>query len=481
MRRRCEVLIVGSGPGGAACAEVLAGAGLDVLILDAGPSFPPSERPAFSLGEMVDKYWNRGVTFTLGSPVIAYALGRCVGGGSEVNNGEFISVPKAVLESWRANFGVDVSDDEIDEGFRYFAKRLHAVVEDEDLPAAAFLRDGATRLGWRVEDVLRCHRPSGESVTTRKGLLSEAIRSGANVVADSQVLTLERNGTGWRAEVQQAGAPCEIKADQVFVCAGAIESAALLQRSGHKTAGRGFQCQPMLKLTAEAGVEINDDLARIPSLQVKQFAPELTFGCSVSRLPFLVNNLSAQIDDHEMLKANWKRFSSYYVMLAPRATGRVTRSRLDGRSLVRYRLGRDDLSSLARGMHQLGRLLFEAGARRVLPSVDDRRWIFESAEALKRAKRLPRSKAQLTAVHLSSTCRMGSDPRRCVVDDSGRVFGANGMYVADASVLPTAPSVNPQATILTLARRIAERALLRHQTQSRRQKKQPQKLLAAVE
>ena len=84
-----EVVVIGSGPGGAMTAHTLARAGQDVLLLDAGPYHEPVDRPAFSLHELRNKYWNRGLTFTIGAPQIHYAMGSAVGGGSEVNNGEF--------------------------------------------------------------------------------------------------------------------------------------------------------------------------------------------------------------------------------------------------------------------------------------------------------------------------------------------------------------------------------------------------------
>ena len=54
---------------------------------------------------------------------------------------------------------------------------------------------------------------------------------------------------------------------------------------------------------------------------------------------------------------------------------------------------------------------------------------------------------------------MGSDPRRSVVDDRGRVHGYEGLVVCDASVIPTNLGVNPQHTIMGLARVFADRLL----------------------
>ena len=51
---------------------------------------------------------------------------------------------------------------------------------------------------------------------------------------------------------------------------------------------------------------------------------------------------------------------------------------------------------------------------------------------------------------------MGENKRVCATDSYGRVHGQKGLYVADASLLCTAPSVNPQGTIMAIARRNAQ-------------------------
>jgi choline dehydrogenase-like flavoprotein len=63
----------------------------------------------------------------------------------------------------------------------------------------------------------------------------------------------------------------------------------------------------------------------------------------------------------------------------------------------------------------------------------------------------------LTSVHLFSTCPMGKDETACATDSSGRLHGFDNLYLADASVIPDSPGVNPQATIMALALRNARR------------------------
>ena len=58
-------------------------------------------------------------------------------------------------------------------------------------------------------------------------------------------------------------------------------------------------------------------------------------------------------------------------------------------------------------------------------------------------------------VHLTSTVRMGDDQRHTGADSFGQVWGFQNLRINDASLLPDAPGVNPQAAIMTIAARNA--------------------------
>src|SRR4029453_8363481 len=82
-----DVLVVGSGAGGAITAAALARAGRTVTVVEEGPWVPADAMEPFSLEEMVAKYRHHGLAAALGNPAIAYAEGRCVGGSTEINSG----------------------------------------------------------------------------------------------------------------------------------------------------------------------------------------------------------------------------------------------------------------------------------------------------------------------------------------------------------------------------------------------------------
>ncbi len=68
----------------------------------------------------------------------------------------------------------------------------------------------------------------------------------------------------------------------------------------------------------------------------------------------------------------------------------------------------------------------------------------------------PSRLALFYAVHLFGGAAMGASPERSACDPAGAVWHAQGLYVTDASCLPTNTGVNPQVTIMANALRIAD-------------------------
>ena len=102
-----DVLVIGSGAGGATTAALLAEAGRDVLVVDEGEWVEQGSVVPFSLEQMDRQYRAGGVTVALGLPSVAYTEGRCAGGGTEVNSGLYKRPPEDVLMRWRDDYSID--------------------------------------------------------------------------------------------------------------------------------------------------------------------------------------------------------------------------------------------------------------------------------------------------------------------------------------------------------------------------------------
>lgn len=463
-----DVVIIGSGAGGSVTAALLAQAGRDVTVLEEGPWIDPDAMEPFSLEEMAAKYRHRP-TAALGAPAIAYAEGRCVGGSTEINSGLYHRLPGSLAEAWGDEYRIDEFDpDTLDR----YSERIEQELTVSRLPGApppssALLERGATKLGWQAVEFERVFRydAAGRGVkqTMTRTLLPHAIESGAAVIDNCRVhrvLVRDGRAIGVRCRRTDDGRVEEItiRADDVFVCGGAIQTPALLHRSGIRARiGRGLKVHPMIKIAARFPHPV--DHGGVPMQVVTEFGPNLSIGGSASRRGQVALALSESSTDFEDALADWEHVSVYYAAIRTEGSGRVIGVPGLQSPLVSYRLTDGDLSRLARGLVHLGEVLLAAGATELYPSLRGGPVVRRPDGLVDWWSGVSRSRANLMTVHLTSTVRMGEERSRTGTDSFGRVWGVRNLRVNDASLLPDAPGVNPQGAIMAIAARNCEQFL----------------------
>jgi choline dehydrogenase-like flavoprotein len=459
----CEIAVVGSGPGGSITAALLAEAGRDVLLIEEGPFYELESCAPFSRQEMEQKYRNGGQTVALGVNKVAYVEGCCVGGGSEINSGLYHRTPPEMLEQWRKDFLVEgLAETDLRPHFEACERDLSVSLLPGPAPLASLkLHAGAQRLGWKSLEVPRwfAYEPAAGNRGTRQSMtktyLPRFLRAGGRVVAQTRVNRLSRDGQGWSLRASRSGlGEVRIRAGTVFVCAGAVQTPVLLRRSGFKAnIGDSLRLHPTVKVAAQFVEPVNTADMGVPVHQVKEFSPRLSFGCSISHPAHVALGLLDYPQALREVGRTWTHIANYYAMTAGGGRGTVRCLGPFRDALVRYHLPDEDLRSLAEGLRKLTDLLLEAGAVKVFPAIGQAGVIHTREEARRLPEILPRGLANLMTIHLFSSCPMGEDPRRCATDSFGRVRGAEGLFINDASLLCTAPGVNPQGTIMALARR----------------------------
>jgi choline dehydrogenase-like flavoprotein len=458
-----EVLVIGSGPGGATTAALLAEAGRKVLIVEEGPLDPPGACEPFSLEEMARKYRNGGLTPALGNPAVAYVEGRCVGGGSEINSGLYHRTPPDILEKWRQEFRVEAAtEQDLAPHFEAIERELSVSLLREPAPAASLkLHEGAARLGWKSLEVPRWFKyspdqPRGKRQSMSETFIPRALAADASLLPDTRVFRLRREGSGWLALGRhRSGRAVGIRCEQVFICAGAIQTPALLRRSGlGGNAGNSLQLHPTVKIVARFPDVVNTRGMGVPVHQVKEFAPKISLGCSISSPPHLALSLLDRPTRETAMEA-WPHMAIYYAMITTPTTGTVRLLPGFSDAVVRYPLNETDRRALAAALKTLARALFAAGAEVLHPGVRVLPPIRNAAGIERLPETLPAAHTSVMTIHLFSSCPMGEERRRCAVDSFGRVHGQKGLHVADASLLCTAPGVNPQGSVMAFARRNA--------------------------
>jgi choline dehydrogenase-like flavoprotein len=169
--------------------------------------------------------------------------------------------------------------------------------------------------------------------------------------------------------------------------------------------------------------------------------------------------LGGEVEDREAKLADWKKIALFYVLVVGRGVGRVRNLPGFDEAFTAYPCDDADLDALGDGLHKLGQLLFSAGAVELFNPVAGRPSLTRREEVESLRTGLPHGKLTVSAIHLFATCPMGEDPSRAVVDSFGKLHGARNIWLNDASILPECTGVNPQLTLMALARRNVARFL----------------------
>jgi choline dehydrogenase-like flavoprotein len=475
---RVQVLVVGSGAGGATTAQTLAAAGYDVLVLEDGARNPVSGYGQSAPDAMRRLYRRRGMTPISGRVPMGFVEGRGLGGSTEINSGFWHRLRPDVALGWNANYDLAECDPEdLNEHFAWTEKQLGVGTFAGKWPASTevFAR-GIERMGWSYQEVPRaapgCEQnntcaygcPNRAKQGMTQNLIPAAEAAGARFLTGCRVKSLiKKRGrvTGVLAEITGEDGNrglARIEAEHVFVCAGPTQTPVLLRSSGIKYhVGDTLRLHPMLKVVAKFPERLDAHRSVLPLLQVKEFWPEISLGGSFLTPGHLAMGLNENAPDIGDQMANFRQMASFYVGIKGSGRGSVRPSRFGrGSASIRYGVSREDLRHLSVGLARLSMVLLAAGAETVYPSVHGLPEIRTRVEAARWLDELlPASSVALTTVHAFSSCPIGERTDRCAANSFGKVHRYDNLYLNDASMLPSSPGVNPQGTVMALARRNA--------------------------
>jgi choline dehydrogenase-like flavoprotein len=473
----CDAVVVGSGAGGAFAARALARAGLETVIVEEGERWTVGRlRASHPLDRFAGIYRDGGTTMAFGNPPIALPLGRAVGGTTAINSGTCYRPPDTVARSWHERHGLALAEPgplearlaDVETTIGVAPAPLEVLGRNGELSLA-----GAAALGWQAAPLRRnapgcrgaCQCAIGCPNNAKGGVhlnaLPQACEAGARIVSGLQArrVTVE-GGRAVGIEARRAdGSTVRISASLVVVAGGAVPTPPLLRRSGlgrHPRLGRNLSIHPATGVTATFEEEVIPWRGVMQSVGIEELHEREGILLEATSNPPGMGAISAPGYGVHLLGRLERAANTALLgaMIADAPSGRVSGARAP---LVSYRLAPADERRLALAVGAMTRVMLAAGATGVelgggAPAVRAPEEIDAALERLD-VKRL-----RLAAFHPSGTAAAGSDPAVHPVDAEGRLRGVDGVWVADASILPSCPGVNPQLSIMALAIGVGEAA-----------------------
>ncbi len=487
----CDVVIVGSGAGGGAAAGVLAGAGLDVIVVEGGDYYDDRDFDGSELGALTRYYM--GAPNATHDQSVGLIAGSCLGGGTVVNYSTSFRTPDEVRSEWAGHGVPAFTSDDYTASLDSVCERLGVNQEHNDPSTREQkLQEGCVELGWHVDAMPRgvrqcaqgkecgycglgCRVGAKQSVV--KTWLADAHQAGTRLIVRTRVDRVAlRDGAARGIEGRTVdGHRLEISARAVIAACGAIHTPALLKRSGlqNPNIGKHLRLHPATAVFGVFEEELRPWEGVMQALYSDQHR-DLDGGYGLkyetaANHPHLFLQFAPWRgrQEHFTLMEGLSRSVPIGVLLRDRDGGEVRVGR-DGEPVVRYRLSEYDAGHLRTGIDGAAQILEAAGARRIFSAQN--RWVaYDPGTSGSRERFMSEADSTgygpgqvvLGSFHIMGSVRVGGSPASSACDPTGQTWDVRDLYVMDGSSFPTASGVNPQISIQAIAhmnaRALAER------------------------
>jgi choline dehydrogenase-like flavoprotein len=481
----CEVVIVGTGAGGAAAAYELASRGRAVLLLEEGDYHRRSSFDGRTATAYRNLYRDQGTTIALGNVNMPIFAGRAVGGSTVINSGTCYRAPERTFSFWRDRYGLPQVFSST--GLAPYYERVESmlgVAPGNPLHLGAIadiISRGADHLGLSHKSLLRnapdcdgqgicCFGcPTGAKRSTDVSYIPAALTKGAQLITAAHVDFIDivagraRGVTAWVGDPQlgKKRPRIRVKADAVIVAGGTLMTPLLLEQSkaclSSGMLGKNLSVHPATKVMALFDKPVEQWKGIPQSYTIDHYIDEgmLFEGGS---LPFDVVALGVLWTGARFMELmeQFPYLATFGFMIQEKSRGSVRRGP-NGRPLMLYRLNDEDTRRMQRGVEILCEVFQSAGARRVFPFVAGHDEVTTKDELARlRSSRIRAGDLDMAGFHPLGTCRIGTDPARSCIGPDHEAHDVESLFVCDGSAIPSSLGVNPQMTIMATALRAAE-------------------------
>lgn len=501
--QRWDVVVCGSGSGGGVVALHLARQGFLVLVVEKGKAYTRADMEWSEPEALGSLFVAKGLTANA-SLLMLILAGQTLGGGSTVNWLALLKPPSVVRQEWAHEYGVEWATlEQFERDFDYVADMMGVLTSNiHHLRTNAMLLQASSRLGHAALEIPQncggerhacglCHMGCAAGIK-RGGMrcwLRDAVEHGAKLCVEVEVARVAHahgSATGvvlLANDGNNSPTPHAVRCSRVVVLCGLLLTPVLLQNLGfrNKHIGKHLRLHPTTTVVGWVREPAaNPWHEAIMTAVVTEHSDRDGHGHG-ARLELILHLPILQLvqmpwRDGELFRQDLLRFQQYaqvLVIIRDKDEGTVQREPgKRGLFVVDYECSKFDLQLLQEGVVAACDVLYVGGANEIIhPVAEVPRFASDKPEAARdvRDADYQRWRAQVVATplvpyrlalgtaHQMSLCRMlGKGAAHGAVDTNGRLFECKNVFVADASVFPTASGVNPMMLCMTFAHHVAQ-------------------------
>lgn len=471
----CDVVVVGTGAGGAIVGRELAEAGHAVVFVEEGAHHRRDEFVGSSV-HAHRTFYRSG--FSLGNAPMPTFMGKMVGGSTAINTGTSLRPPRWVHDRWEQALGKDFSTDKMADRYAEIEQMIGVTTGERRFvgPIAEVFDQGCDKLGWShgamPRNIAGCEGtgfcdfgcPADARRSTNLSIIPKALEKGAMVLTEltaERVVVEQGRAVGLVGRIAGTNRTMTIRAKRVVFSGGAIPSTTFLMKNGlgkrSGQLGRNLSLHPSGGMSARFAQPMNPH-KHVPQGWMCDEFMEDGLLISAAQADMNMASLLFPVMGRRLMDAleAYPHMASFGILAADSAARGRVRGEVKGEAVITYNLAREDVDRLHRGYVRVAQMCFAAGAEAVYPALIGARPITNQAElAAFQARKLEAAELALTSYHPLGTVKMGADPRTSVVGLNHELHDLKGFYVIDGGNVQGPLGVNPQVTIMAYALRAA--------------------------
>ena len=447
-----DLIVVGSGPSGGRIAADFVKKGAKVLLLEAGPFFQAKDFPKPEISSSAQMFWGGGAELSTDAR-LGFLRAKCVGGTSVVNQALLDRFDDYVWSEWKNISGMNWSDSFLTSEYEAVEKSVSLqTIPEKDFGknTRIFLKAFEKKnFGWaplrrgqshcdvdKGNDCMACLGgcPKNSKQSSLVTSVEPNLGKGLTLVPLCEVNSVEESESGITIKaILNKKEQVSYRARTLVVAGGSFGTSKILLNSGFgrklPALGRAISCHPQYMTYALfdepidafkgafQGVKSYDDNLRKMGMKFENvFAPPIATAML----------FAGHGKKHQEAMKKYRYLASMEVAIRDEASGVLSVGK-GGKLMIDKKITDQDRSRADKGVGFVREMYSQLGAKEIIAC------------------------EQGFGLHLMGGCAIGTDEKKSVVNPEFKVHGSKKIFVADSSIFPSAPGLNPSLTIMALS------------------------------